>query len=120
MIIVRLDCTPPIVNDVLTMALDDLPDVRLVADSRDVPDVVVVSAFDGIGSPLDWVRTAGPARQIVVLDSVNNILRVRGGNPGDTGERIIAGTMGKLRHVLQELSQARSRETAPRWSRFGT
>ncbi len=120
MIVVRLDCTPPTVSDILAMALGELPDVALVADSREVPDVVAVSAFDGIGSPLDWVRMAGPARQIVALDSVNNILRVRGGNRGDIGERIIGGTMVRVRRVPQEISQATSRATAPRWSKFPT
>ncbi len=74
--------------------------MTLVALNSQVPDVVVVSAFDGIGSPLNWVRMAGPARQIVALDSVNNILRVRGGNRGDSGEQIIGGTMVRVRHVL--------------------
>jgi hypothetical protein len=49
-IVVRPDCTPPIVNDILTVALGDLPDVTLVAHRTEVPDVVVVSAARSIRS----------------------------------------------------------------------
>ena len=119
MISVRLDCTPSILNAVLIGALGDLPGVALAYPVGAVPDVVIVSVRDGIDNPLDWLTAAGPGRTIIALDSLNNILRVRRDTEKGTRERILAGTLPKLRQVLRELSLADSREMALGRSKFG-
>jgi hypothetical protein len=110
---VRLDCTPSILNAVLTPLLGDLPDVALVYPTSTVPDVAVVSAFAGTDNRLDWLTAAGPGRTIIALDSQNNTLRVCRGDQKATRERILAGTLPKLLQVLRELSKADSRDMTP-------
>jgi hypothetical protein len=112
MISVRLDCRPSILNTVLTPLLRDLPDVALVYPTSTGPDVVVVSAFAGTDTRLDWLKAASPGRTIIALDSQNNTLRVRRGDQKATDEWALAGTLANLRDVLRELAQVDVREMA--------
>ena len=119
MISVGLDCSPPILNAVLTGALSDLPNVTLVYSVDTIPDVVIMSIGDDVDNPLGWTTAVGPGRTNIGLDSLNNILRVRRGDNKRTGERILTGTLLKLRQVLRELSRPESNDLAPAQAKLG-
>jgi hypothetical protein len=107
---VQLDCTPSILNAVLTPVLGDLPEVALLNPSTTPPDVLVVSACDGTKNRLNWLEATRRGATIVSLDAQNNTIRIRRGGQSAIRDRTLVGTLANFQHVIRELSKVDSPE----------
>jgi hypothetical protein len=100
---VLLACEPPLLQDVLTVILEQLPDVELVNPNSPTADVVVVSAPE---PSLDWPAILPPAaaaaRRVIAVDAVRNLLQVREQHDGQVTELQIDGQMAKMIGLLRE------------------
>ena len=100
---VLLACEPPLLQDVLTCILEQLPDVELVNPNSPTADVVVVSAPElSPGWPVVLPPAAATARRVIAVDAVRNVLQVREQRHGRVVEQQIEGRMARVVGLLHE------------------
>jgi hypothetical protein len=99
---VLLACDPPLLQECLTLMLERLPDVELVAQDAAEVDVVVVSLTEcGTRSPVEPLVARTSAVRLVVVDPTANVLRVWDTQQGPSGERELPGDLPTIVEVLQ-------------------
>ncbi|MBI4492971.1 MAG: response regulator transcription factor [Chloroflexi bacterium] len=110
---VFLACEPPLLREVLAMALSQVPEVELVDEAGVHVDVVLASlpASNG-GWPANLPLTLPPQARWVQLDPSANVLRVQQGQGGPAGGELLAGNLTTLMEVVQRWASGLGLPTA--------
>ena len=98
---VLLACEPPLLNELLALALAELPGVKLVEVDGAQVDVVIASAPGAGGErALALLQATSPHARLVALDPATNVLRVwENGREAPSGE-LLPGHLSTLGQLL--------------------
>ena len=100
---VLLACEPPLLNELLSVALAELPGVELVDAGSARVDVVIASPPGATSSrPAALRRALAPRARLVVLDPVANVLQVWESGREAPSAELLPGTLATLGGLIQQ------------------